>query len=132
MPYLLDTTVVIPFLARDEIAVDLVSRLTADGVAVSIMSYLEVWQGTIDVADPVSAQQRVTAFFVDIPLLPVDIAVARRCAEVRAFIKKQGKSPRRRAFDLVIAATALEHDLELVTHNKKDFSDIPELVLRDM
>lgn len=79
-------------------------------------------------ADPVAAQRQVTAFFVDIPLLPVDIAVARRCAELRAMIKRQGKNPRRRAFDLVIAATALEHDLELVTHNTKDFDDIPDLI----
>lgn len=132
MSYLLDTTVVIPFLAGDEIAVELVSRLTADDVAVSIVSYIEVWQGTINIADPDAAQRRVMAFFVDIPLLPVSIAVARRCAEVRAYLKNQGKSPRRRAFDLVIAATALEHDLMLVTHNTKDFRDIPDLALHEL
>jgi predicted nucleic acid-binding protein len=131
MPYLLDTTGIIPHLARDEIAVEPVSRLTAYRVAVSIVSYLEAWEGTIDVADPVAAQRQVTALFVDIPLLPISMTVARRCAEVRAFLGKQGKSPRRRAFDLVIAARALEHDLVLVTHNARDFSGIPDLVLHD-
>lgn len=43
-------------------------------------------------------------------------------------LKRQGKNPRKRAFDLVIAATALEHGLEVVTHNTKDFDDIPNLV----
>lgn len=128
MRYLQDTTVLVPYLAGDQPVVDLVIHLTDDGIAVSINSYLEVWQGTIDVSDPASAQRRVEALFMSIPLLPVDIAVARRCAELRSFLKRQCRNPRKRAFDLVIAATALEHDLELVTHNTKDFADIPNLV----
>jgi predicted nucleic acid-binding protein len=60
-------------------------------------------------------------------MLPVSPAVARRCAEIRSLLKRQGKQPRKRAFDLVIAATALEHGLELVTHNPRDFRDIPGL-----
>jgi predicted nucleic acid-binding protein len=34
-----------------------------------------------------------------------------------------------RALDLIIAATALEYDLTLVTANNKDFADIPDLLL---
>jgi predicted nucleic acid-binding protein len=34
---------------------------------------------------------------------------------------------RQRALDLIIAATALEHDLTLVTRNREDFQDIPGL-----
>lgn len=132
MRYLLDTTVLIPYLAGDRPEVALVARLSDAGIAVSIISYLEVWQGTIDVSDPGSAQRRVEALFVSIPLLPVDIAVARRSAELRAMIKRQGGNPRRRSFDIVIAATAIEHHMELVTHNTKDFTDIPDLVMRQM
>lgn len=36
---------------------------------------------------------------------------------------------RNRAFDLVIAATAIEHGLQLVTHNLADFADVPDLAL---
>jgi predicted nucleic acid-binding protein len=34
-----------------------------------------------------------------------------------------------RALDLIIAATALEYDLTLVTKNTDDFKDIPHLSL---
>lgn len=44
-------------------------------------------------------------------------------------IKRQGGNPRRRSFDLVIAATALEYGMDLVTHNVRDFVDIPDLRL---
>lgn len=127
MRYLIDTTVIIPVLGGDHDAIDLVGRLAHEGVGTSILSYLEVWQGIVGLPHPDPVKQKMEEFFTDIPLLTVNIAVARRCAEVRAMLAKQGKNPRRRAFDLVIAATALEHSLELVTHNAKDFVDIPGL-----
>jgi predicted nucleic acid-binding protein len=100
-----------------------------DGIAVSILAYLEAYQGVIENADLEKAKRRFDAFFRTAPILPISPTVARRCAEIRSLLKKQGKSPRRRAFDLVIAATALEHGLELVTHNTQDYNDIPNLVL---
>ncbi len=132
MRYLLDTTIVIPVLAADQVAVDFIRRIAPDGYAVSILSYIEVYQGVVESDDQQDSEWAFATFFGDTPILPVDIAVAQRCANVRAYLKHQGKSPRRRAFDLVIAATAIEHDLELVTHNVKDVSDIPGLSLHDM
>ena len=117
MRYLIDTTVLIPYFAGDQHAMALLRHLIPDGIAVSILSYLEAYQGAIEEADPEAAKQQFTAFFGGIPVLPVSPAVARRCAEVRSLLKGQGKNPRKRAFDLVIAATALEHGLEIVTHN---------------
>jgi predicted nucleic acid-binding protein len=127
MRYLLDTTVISPYFANQPQAIALLKQLTPDGIAVSILSYLEAYQGVIENADPQRSQRKFNAFFRTAPILPVSPAVARRCAEIRSFLKKQGKNPRRRAFDLVIAATALEHGLALVTHNTQDFQDIPNL-----
>ncbi len=132
MRYLLDTTVVIPVLAGDQNTIDLVGRLAREGIGASILSYLEVWQGIVGLPDPEPVKQKVEEFFTDVPLLTIDIAVARRSAELRAMLAKQGKNPRRRAFDLVIAATVMEHNLALVTHNTRDFADIPDLTLRSM
>jgi predicted nucleic acid-binding protein len=64
-----------------------------------------------------------------VPALPLSPAIARRCAEVREELDRQGKGFRARAFDLVIAATALEHRLELVTRNLADVADIPHPAL---
>lgn len=132
MRYLLDTAVLIPYFAGDEQALQLVKQLLPDGVAVSILSYLEAWQGVIEASDPEDAKRKITAFFAGIPVLAVTPVVARPCAVIRSLLKEQGKSPRKRAFDLVIAATAIEHGLELVTHNTRDFVDIPHLTRYDL
>ncbi len=128
MRYLLDTTVLSPYFAGQPQARLFLRQLAPDGLAVSILSYLEAYQGVIENADPEKARRRFNAFFRTAQILPVSPAVARRCAEIRSSLKKQGKQPRKRAFDLVIAATTLEHGLELVTHNTQDFQDIPNLI----
>jgi len=61
--------------------------------------------------------------------LPLSQAVARRCARLRHGLKQQGKRVHPRALDLIIAATALEHNLTLVTRNIIDYNDIPDLKL---
>jgi len=42
-------------------------------------------------------------------------------------LRRQGKRVNNRALDLLIAATAIEHDLTLVTRNLQDYGDIPGL-----
>jgi tRNA(fMet)-specific endonuclease VapC len=132
MRYLLDTTVLVLLFAEDEDVVALVQQLSPDGVAVSILTYLEAFQGVIEHPDPSRARLVFDAFFENVPVLPVTRDIAQRCAGIRSRLKRQGKNSRRRAFDLVIAATALEHGLELVTHNLRDFQDVPGLALRSV
>jgi predicted nucleic acid-binding protein len=55
--------------------------------------------------------------------------VAERCARLRETLRSQNKWVNSRALDLIIAATALEYDLTLVTNNTEDFEDIPGLNL---
>lgn len=56
-------------------------------------------------------------------VLPFDVAVARVYGEIRARLEKEGQ-PLEDA-DLQIAATAIYHDLEIVTGNLKHFERIP-------
>ena len=60
--------------------------------------------------------------------LPVDAAVAREWGRLAAAVESRGGQARRRAVDLVIAATANVHGVPLVTRNLKDFSVIADLV----
>jgi len=62
--------------------------------------------------------ERFVATHCDV--LPVSLRVARRCAGLRAELSKKGRL--RTQADLLIAATAAEHDLVLVTRNERDFS----------
>jgi tRNA(fMet)-specific endonuclease VapC len=129
MAYLIDSDWVIDQLAEVEEAVALLSQLAEDGIAVSIITYMEVYQGILRSPDQEQAQSQFVAFFDAIPVLPFSLAVAQRCAQLRQTLKAQGKRVNSRALDLVIAATALEHDLILVTRNTHDYTDIPDLKL---
>jgi toxin FitB len=60
--------------------------------------------------------------------LPVDAAVAREWGRLAAAVVSRGGNPRRRALDLVIAATANVHNVPLLTLNPKDFALIDDLV----
>jgi predicted nucleic acid-binding protein len=60
-----------------------------------------------------------------VTVLPFDVAVARVFGRIRAGFEESGK-PVPDA-DIQIAATALYHNLELVTGNLKHFKRIPEL-----
>jgi predicted nucleic acid-binding protein len=60
--------------------------------------------------------------------LPFDAAIAREWGRLAAAVASRGAQPRRRAVDLVIAATANAHHVPLLTHNAKDFQVIADLV----
>lgn len=60
--------------------------------------------------------------------LPVDAAVAREWGRLAAALVARGGKPRRRALDLVIAATANVHQVPLLTWNAADFAPLSDLV----
>jgi predicted nucleic acid-binding protein len=60
--------------------------------------------------------------------LPVDDRVAREWGRLKAAVRQRGGQPRKREADLAIAATAVVHNAELITHNVKDFKIIEDLV----
>jgi tRNA(fMet)-specific endonuclease VapC len=65
----------------------------------------------------------------DMQILAVDHEVARTFGQVRATVLDQGRPTP--AADLLIACTALTHDLTLVTHNIRDFAHVPNLRVED-
>jgi tRNA(fMet)-specific endonuclease VapC len=62
-------------------------------------------------------------------VLPLDRAVAVRFGGLKAAMERKGKP--RADFDLLIAATALDHGLILVTSNPRHFEDLPGLKVED-
>lgn len=61
------------------------------------------------------------SFVVDhCEVLPITGRIARRCALLRGEFRRAGKQ--RAQADMLIAATALEHNLALATRNTKDFA----------
>lgn len=58
-------------------------------------------------------------------ILPLTEAIMRRFAQIRGALRQKGQIIG--DFDMLIAATALHHDLLVVTRNTKDYQRIPQL-----
>ncbi|MDQ2783683.1 MAG: type II toxin-antitoxin system VapC family toxin [Chloroflexota bacterium] len=129
MRYLIDSNWIIDNLLNVQEAVDLLDKLSADGIAVSIITYMEVYEGTLRAQATQELRDACTRFFANANVLAFTPAVARRCATLRQELRRQGKRVNSRALDLCIAATALEHNLEFVSNDRGDYDDIPGLTL---
>ena len=66
----------------------------------------------------------------DFDPIPFDSAAARAFGRVAQSLREAGRKPSARAFDALIAATAISRDLPLHTCNPADFDGIPELDVR--
>jgi predicted nucleic acid-binding protein len=127
MTYLLDSDVLSSYLDRDPPTISRLEELMLAGVSISIVTYMETYQVTLQSPNPELSQARHARALSGIPVPPFTMEIARRCARLRHELSEGGKKVRSRALDLIIAATALEHDLILVTRNHADYRDIPEL-----
>ncbi len=65
----------------------------------------------------------------DFDPLPFDVGAARAFGRVAAALRNSGRKPAARAYDALIAATAISNGLPLYTCNPSDFTGIPELVV---
>jgi len=121
---LLDTNVAI-LLREQGSTFEHMHRLVGEP-ALSIFSWIELEGGVH--AQPAVAdlrRRRLDAMLSAIAILPFDPRVITIYGEMVAAL---GFS-RRQIFDRLIAATAIVHDLVLVTMNEADFRDIPDLRL---
>ena len=122
---LVDTSVVID-LGRVDPA-DLPSE-----IAVSAVTLAELAAGPHATADPdqrARRQDRLQRVEATFESLPVDGTVARAYGRVYAAVAAEGRKARgRRAFDLLIAATAVAAELPLYTRNPGDFQELDGLL----
>lgn len=63
----------------------------------------------------------------DFDPIPFDAACARRFGRVAASLRRAGRKTSARAYDAMIAATAITYDLPLYTSNPEDFDGIEDL-----
>jgi predicted nucleic acid-binding protein len=66
----------------------------------------------------------------DFEPIPFDAPAARAFGHVAASLRRSGRKPAARAYDALIAATAIANGLPLYTCNPGDFSDIEGLDIR--
>ncbi|MDY6781754.1 MAG: PIN domain-containing protein [Cyanobacteriota bacterium] len=67
----------------------------------------------------------IDSLLASVSLLPFGTAEAEQAARIRSLLKTTGQPIG--AYDVLIAATALQHNLIMVTANVREFARIPDL-----
>jgi len=80
-------------------------------------------------SDTVKMLERIENFLTEMRLIEIDTEASREFGRLRGVLRRQGVAVGQ--FDLLIAATALVHNLMVVTHNTRDFNPIPGLSVVD-
>ncbi len=116
MKLLLDTTVLIDALRGREDRRRLLAELVESGygLAISAMNVGEVYAGM-----RADEAVRTDAFLSSLECYPVTRGVAQKAAALKSAWAVRGRTLT--LADMIVAATALEHGLTLMTDNRKDF-----------
>ena len=126
--YLLDTDWIIDALNGQDSAIQTLLELVPSGLTLSIITYGELYEGAYYSRNPEPALAGLHAFLEGKEILPLSQAVIERFAIVRGALPRQIRQ-QIGDIDILIAATALEHELTLLTRNLSDFQHIPDLNL---
>ena len=127
MSHLVDSDYLIDALAGVPAALGTLDRLGDAGPAVSIVSSGELFEGAFGAPDPAARLRRIRVLLAGFVTLPLTDPIMEEFGRLRAQLRRDGRLIP--DFDLAIAATALTHDLTLVTRNLRHFGRVEGLRL---
>jgi len=126
--YLIDSDVVADALKGKLEAVRLLTTLEPDGLAISLITYGEIYEGILYSKDPTASERVFGLFLRRVTVLTLTRPIIRRFAQLRGELRVAGTLIG--DFDLLIASTAIQHQLTLLTNNTKHFQRVPGLALQ--
>jgi len=130
MHYLLDTCVISDFIKGEAGTILRLKQTPPVEVAISAITVMELRYGLA--LNPQQAQKIepvIASILSAANILSLRAAEAEQAAQIRAVLKSQGKPIG--AYDVLIAATALQHGLVMVTANQREFERVPNLQLEN-
>jgi len=127
--FLLDSNFCIACLRRKPWALQALGTVPLSAVAIASMTFGELLLGTQLAANPGAERSKVEAFLRPLPVLAFGREEAAQWAKWDAILRKQGN--RIETEDLIIAATAIAHNLTLVTGKEQHFGRLKGLKLVD-
>jgi predicted nucleic acid-binding protein len=128
MSFLLDTDTCSLFMRGNPLVVKRFTQYQGR-LHVSVVTVGELYSGALRARVSPRLLPSLTALLADLEILDASFDVAFTFGTIRASILDRGlPGP---DLDLLIAATALVHDLTLVTHNTAHYNGVPGLRLAD-
>ncbi|MEW6376443.1 MAG: type II toxin-antitoxin system VapC family toxin [Thermodesulfobacteriota bacterium] len=126
MKYLIDTDWVINHLKGENKVVTKLEELAPEGVAISVISLAEIYEGVYYSKDPVKSQKLLEEFLApDLKLLNVDEEICKIFGKERGKLRQKGKIVS--DFDLLIASTCLRYNLTILTNNRRHYEIVEGL-----
>jgi len=122
---LCDTNIIIELLKGNEKLISYVEKLGLDNIAISSVTLMELYFGVFNKTE----LQQIKKYIQGIPVLHIATNISETAVSL---IEQYAKSHTLNIPDALIAATAIENNLKLLTLNVKDFKYISELKLHKM
>lgn len=110
---------------RPALVVTALDRLSDQGLTVSIVSFWERFEGAFGAPNPLDRLSRFRSFLSGFDVVPLSDPIMEEFARQRSTLRAHGLLIP--DFDLLIAAPAIDHDLTLLTRNRRHFDRIPGL-----
>lgn len=128
--YLLDTDWIIQYLHGQPDVVRRVDELRGEGVGLAVVSLAEVYEGVYSSRNPQESERQLIEFLRGFPVLSIDPEAC------KLFGRERGRLRAARQmigdFDLLIGAVALQHNLTLMTNNRRHFQMVEGLQLESI
>ncbi len=126
MTYLIDTDWIIDHLNHIEHVTRRLEELAPEGLALSIISLTELYEGVYYSLDPVESEAALQRFLnPELTILGLDEETCKIFGKERGRLRTAGLLTG--DCDLLIGATALRHRLTLLTNNRRHFERIEGL-----
>jgi tRNA(fMet)-specific endonuclease VapC len=128
MKYLIDTDWVINHLKGETSVVKKLEEFVPEGMAISVVSLAELYEGVYYSKDPIKSQKLLDEFLApDLRVLNIDQEICKVFGKERGRLRKQKKMIS--DFDLLIASTCLYYDLILLSNNRRHYEMVEGLSL---
>jgi tRNA(fMet)-specific endonuclease VapC len=128
--YLVDTDWAIDYLNGQDLTRKRLEEIEENGLAISIISLAEVYEGIYYSKDPEGNEKALLDFLQDVTVISIDGEISRLFGKEHGRLRAVGKMAS--DFDLMIGITARRYGLTLLTNNRRHFENIDGLRLESL
>ena len=125
LSYLIDTDWIIHYLNGNSGIVEKIGLLAKEGLAASIISVAELYEGIYYSTNPAGNEKALNDFLSGISTLGIEDEVCKVFGKERGRLRQEKKMIG--DFDLLIASTCLHHRLTLMTNNRRHYEMVDGL-----
>ena len=125
MAYILDADWIIQTLKGHVAAKNTLRQFAGEASYVSWATVGGIYEAGFNSPNPEAYVASFRDFLLPYRIVGLDKSIIERFAEIRAFLRRRGQMIS--DFDILLAATALDRDLTVLTFNLRHFERIPDI-----